>query len=246
MTNKAKFASNKRRSVLSSKQGCRWRRRVQQLLLTPRRICILGSFLLVFVSSLRANIKPPPTRPSSFLKGGSPTPSYSSDSSSSSSPAMDDFVVEDYFVVQDAGVLDENEELLEFRDRSPRAPLHALIIPKTRHISGVFDLLPQDLVLLQQMERMALRSIQNMHPQAHANGDYRLVFHIPPFNSVDHLHLHVLAPLSEMHCIYREIKYRPNTRWCATFDQVTGRLRAGQRAVPYSRMPWIEKLKKCW
>ena len=43
-------------------------------------------------------------------------------------------------------------------------------------------------------------------------NDVRLGFHLPPFNSVSHLHLHVLSPASEISLIGRLI-FRPNSWW---------------------------------
>lgn len=40
-------------------------------------------------------------------------------------------------------------------------------------------------------------------------------FHWPPFNSVNHLHLHVINPASEMGFISRMI-FKPNTWWFVT------------------------------
>jgi hypothetical protein len=46
-----------------------------------------------------------------------------------------------------------------------------------------------------------------------------LGFHIPPFNSVKHLHLHGISKKSEMGFIARNI-FRENTLWYKTFDAV--------------------------
>lgn len=46
-------------------------------------------------------------------------------------------------------------------------------------------------------------------------NDVRLGFHRPPFNSVGHLHLHIISPISTAgllsHCIFK-----PNTLWFQT------------------------------
>lgn len=142
----------------------------------------------------------------------------------------------------------ETNNLLAFEDMHPRAPLHALIIPK-RFIGSVFDLdsssqsqsqtqstqVPDDLALLEEMQHMAERLVQEQHPVAYEQGDYTLCFHIPPFNSVDHLHLHVLAPASQMKTYFRFVKYQTGTVWCTSLQKVVHRLRANQPAVPYQR-----------
>lgn len=92
----------------------------------------------------------------------------------------------------------ESDNLFSFRDRSPKAPLHALVIPK-RHISSVNDLNPTtDVDLVTSMRNMGLEIIRAEEPDALERGDYIMCFQVPPFNSVDHLHLHVLAPASNM------------------------------------------------
>ncbi|GKY90339.1 hypothetical protein MPSEU_000007900 [Mayamaea pseudoterrestris] len=131
-----------------------------------------------------------------------------------------------------ASVLRESQDLLAFVDRTPRAPLHALIIPK-QFIQDVYYLTAttKDIKLLEDMEEMALDILREHDPEAVETNDYRLVFHIPPFNSVDHLHVHVLAPNSNMKPYYKSIKYAENTKWSVSLDRVLTRLRQGKSAV---------------
>lgn len=133
--------------------------------------------------------------------------------------------------------LSESSRLVALQDIHPRAPLHALIIPKA-FVGSIFDVVDHDLEWLQEMHAMALELVNRYHPQAFATGDYRLVFHIPPFHSVHHLHLHVLAPLSKMAWYYKHIKYLPGARWCMELDTVLERLRRGEaNGVPYPKPP---------
>ena len=134
---------------------------------------------------------------------------------------------------QPCRVLRESSDLLAFVDRKPRAPLHALVIPK-QYIPTVMSLTNQqeDLLLVQDMQDMALDLLREYAPDALQTGDYRLVFHIPPFNSVNHLHLHVLAPVSDMQPYFRHVKYAKNTRWSVSLERVLRRLQQGKAAVP--------------
>jgi diadenosine tetraphosphate (Ap4A) HIT family hydrolase len=127
----------------------------------------------------------------------------------------------------------ETSELLAFRDRSPKAEFHALVIPK-RYVPNLYSLTIDDLDLVRDMRRLALDLLEDRVPRA-AN-DYVLCFHVPPFNSVDHLHLHVLAPTSRMAWIHRYGKYRCGTRWCIEESEVIDRLSRGMAAVPYAKM----------
>lgn len=143
-----------------------------------------------------------------------------------------------------AVTLEESNRFLALEDIKPRAPLHGLVIPKA-FVGSVFDIEgAEDTEWVQEMHQMALNLVQTHHPEAYAANDYRLCFHIPPFNSVDHLHLHVLAPLSKMNFFYRHIKYNPHTRWCINSEQVLERLQRGESAVPYRRPPACKPQKE--
>lgn len=133
-----------------------------------------------------------------------------------------------------AAVLAERPDMMVFRDAYPNAPLHDLVIPK-RLIPSIFELEAADLPLLYDMKQMALEQVERQAPEAFENNDYRLVFHVPPFNSVDHLHLHVIAPVSEMRDFYREIKYKGDSRACVGVDMILKRLEEGRTAMPYAK-----------
>jgi len=109
----------------------------------------------------------------------------------------------------------ETNELLSFRDRTPKAKLHALVIPK-KYITSVKSLTNSDLDMISSMREMALDILKKEEPEAYLKNDFILCFHVPPFNSVDHLHLHVLAPASEMSYVYRYGKYLSETVWCVS------------------------------
>lgn len=132
--------------------------------------------------------------------------------------------------------LKESTNLLAFEDRSPRAKLHGLIIPK-HYLESVYSLGQKDVELVQEMKQMGLELIEERYPEAHSSGDYILCFHIPPFNSVDHLHLHVLAPASSMSFIFRYIEYNCPTRWCTDVEPVLQRMLKGEQAVSYTKFP---------
>ena len=118
----------------------------------------------------------------------------------------------------------ENEELITICDRHPKAPLHGLVIPK-RYIESVKSLNNDDLDTILHMKESAMEILKCDQPNAYANNDYILCFHVPPFISVGHLHLHVLAPASEMQIQYRWGKYLVGTRWCSDVDEIINVLR---------------------
>ena len=86
-------------------------------------------------------------------------------------------------------VVFEDDNVLAFRDISPQAPIHILIIPK-RHISTLNDLDDAELggVLLQTAATLAKQL-------GFAEQGYRTVFNCNQHGgqAVYHLHLHLLA-----------------------------------------------------
>lgn len=128
-------------------------------------------------------------------------------------------------------IFGETPSALAFEDKRPRAELHALVIPK-KHIKSVRELTKKDVGLMEEIYDVATKLIQSRFPRAYKEEDYILCFHVPPFNSVDHLHLHVLAPASKMKWIYRYGKYLEGTIWCASGLKILQRLKAGKRAIP--------------
>ena len=143
-----------------------------------------------------------------------------------------------------ATVWHETTDLLVFQDIHPRAPTHGLVIPK-RFIESVFDLTLADVPLLEEMQSVALATITERHgSDVLSSDDYNLCFHVPPFNSVDHLHLHVLAPQSNMRWYYRWIKYNTAMRWSVSIDTVLERLRQGLPAVPYQKPKTLTSMKQ--
>lgn len=123
----------------------------------------------------------------------------------------------------------ENEELVSIGDKYPKAPFHALIIPK-KYIESIhaLDASADDchLYLLTNMKDMAMATLQIEQPAAYNNHDYLLCFHVPPFISVKHLHLHVLAPASEMQIQYRWGKFLVGSFWCTDVDEIINQLKS--------------------
>lgn len=129
-----------------------------------------------------------------------------------------------------AHVYQETTNVLALEDIRPRAPLHALIIPK-RLIPSVLNLTntKDDVALLDEMQSVAFQVLQLHQPTALATKDYMLRFHIPPYASVSHLHLHVLAPASQLKWYHRYIKYQSNTVWCTDWDATRQKLGSTNR-----------------
>ncbi|KAL7423663.1 hypothetical protein Q5752_001245 [Cryptotrichosporon argae] len=132
-------------------------------------------------------------------------------------------------VSKEAGfdVVFEDDELVAFRDRWPRAKEHVLIIPRA-HISTVRDLELSHIPLLASMAQLG----SSLAPGAKQG------FHIPPFSSVHHLHLHVLVPpYTLLGAVQYPVAWRHGRgggvgkgwSWFITPEQAVGMLERGQR-----------------
>jgi len=114
--------------------------------------------------------------------------------------------------------LHETDNTLGFWDVKPRTALHGLVIPK-QHIPTVFELQPKHVPLLHELKESALAILRKHQPDALETGDFELAFHVPPHNSVDHLHLHCLAPASELGH-YKQYYNVEEPEHCVSMDHV--------------------------
>ncbi|KAJ8588256.1 HIT-like protein [Rhizopogon salebrosus TDB-379] len=106
----------------------------------------------------------------------------------------------------------EDEEFVAFRDINPSAQHHIQLIPKT-HIESVKELSKKDVDMLRRMEEIG-QSILDMFNAPVSRR--KMGFHIPPFNSVNHLHLHVqVLPYKSL---ARRLKY-PSIRGLGGYDK---------------------------
>lgn len=85
----------------------------------------------------------------------------------------------------------QNDHLVAFKDITPRAPTHVLIVPR-RHIPSLNDLGEADDALVGEMVRTAAAIAKQ---NGHAPGGYRTVFNCnaDAGQTVFHIHLHLLG-----------------------------------------------------
>ncbi len=90
-----------------------------------------------------------------------------------------------------AEILYEDEDVLAFRDISPQAPVHFLVIPK-QVIPTLNDVQPEQAELI---GKMVLAAQQIAREQGIAEGGYRLVMNCNEDGgqTVFHIHMHVLG-----------------------------------------------------
>lgn len=85
----------------------------------------------------------------------------------------------------------EDDKVIAFRDISPQAPVHVLVVPK-KHISGVNTILPEDTELLGHVFSVIQKLVSELGVD---ETGYRIVVNSGKDGqqSVPHLHFHVLG-----------------------------------------------------
>lgn len=85
----------------------------------------------------------------------------------------------------------QNDHVVAFKDITPRAPTHVLIVPR-RHIATLNELSPEDDALVGEMVRAAAAIAKE---QGVSERGYRTVFNCNPEagQTVFHIHLHLLG-----------------------------------------------------
>lgn len=124
----------------------------------------------------------------------------------------------------------ENDELIIFKDIRPAAEHHFLAAPKI-HYDSVKSLNKEEHLALSEFDKELMKpfndviifSVNNLESSLkdllQSRGvdvnDALYGFHWPPFISVKHLHMHAMAPASEMTFKSRMI-FKPNSMWFST------------------------------
>lgn len=123
-------------------------------------------------------------------------------------------------------LLHVDEDLVCFRDIRPGALHHYLVVPK-KHVGNCKTLSKDDVQLVKNMVAIGKNVLQKNNVTD--LEDTRMGFHWPPFCSISHLHLHVLAPANQLGFLSRMI-YRINSYWFITADQLIERLQGNPAA----------------
>ena len=90
-----------------------------------------------------------------------------------------------------ANIVHQNDHVVAFKDITPQAPTHVLVVPR-RHIASLNDLSPADDALIGEMIRTAAHIAKE---EGHADRGYRTVFNCnaDAGQTVFHVHLHLLG-----------------------------------------------------
>ncbi|KAF9292479.1 hypothetical protein BGZ68_005162 [Mortierella alpina] len=127
-----------------------------------------------------------------------------------------------------------DNNIVAFDDINPSSETHILIVP-VAHVESVKTLAPttehQGL-----LEMMRLKAIDLLKERGHDPEDTntRLGFHVPPFNTVGHLHLHVLG--GEFKSRFRKMKYEPKRMWYMDLAQLQADLEKKRRVQEGARL----------
>uniref|UniRef100_A0AAG5D789 Adenosine 5'-monophosphoramidase HINT3 n=1 Tax=Anopheles atroparvus TaxID=41427 RepID=A0AAG5D789_ANOAO len=105
----------------------------------------------------------------------------------------------------------QNERVCIFKDIRPASDFHFLAVPN-HHVENVKSLTAADKPLRKSSMNVLRGKQVNL-------ADASFGFHIPPFTSVKHLHMHVIAPIANMGLISRLI-FRPNSMWFKTVSSL--------------------------
>lgn len=89
-----------------------------------------------------------------------------------------------------ADVVYETEDLLAFKDISPKAPVHVLVVPK-KHLASLDDLPADELALAGKL----LLGLKEVAARLGVSGGYKVLTNCgrAAGQVVDHLHFHLLA-----------------------------------------------------
>ncbi|XP_050706472.1 adenosine 5'-monophosphoramidase HINT3-like [Eriocheir sinensis] len=121
--------------------------------------------------------------------------------------------------LEPSNIVHQDEEFVVFPDIRPAAPHHFLVVTR-EHITDPKCLTKEHIPTVEKM--MAL-SKEVLVTQGGSPDTARLGFHWPPFHTVSHLHLHIIAPESEMGLIGRAM-FKANSFWFVTPEKVIEQL----------------------
>jgi diadenosine tetraphosphate (Ap4A) HIT family hydrolase len=125
--------------------------------------------------------------------------------------------------IEPANILFRDDEFMVITDIRPAATYHLLVLP-IEHLPDPKSLLSVHSSTVRAMEKLGKRVLDN---QGAPLSDMRLGFHWPPFHSIEHLHMHCLAPVSNMGFFNKMVHYRPDSWAFVTSEWLINHLESG-------------------
>ena len=123
---------------------------------------------------------------------------------------------------QATAIVAKNNTVCAFHPRHPSATHHLLVVPN-EHIQNIATLRPgpASTALLREMKDFGLQCVKEEVPGI-SEQDCHFVFHKPPFNSVDHLHLHIhVEPYINW---WKAFTFTPGWPWCESYETLYSRM----------------------
>jgi len=103
-------------------------------------------------------------------------------------------------------------------------PSHILVVPRSKYIKTCEDVVDEDYDLLVHMRNTG-KTILDQRLGRNTRNQPVFCFHRPPFNSIDHLHLHCINDNIPRRNIFDHVKYPSfNTPWSLTFQSTLARI----------------------
>ena len=133
-----------------------------------------------------------------------------------------------------ARIIDETEEFIVFRTLKPYAKHHLLVCPK-KHVTSVQSLKgEEDAEMVRRMVDLGnkcLGELQNsVEGKCQERGAHKHCFHVPPYNSIDHLHLHSIGNGDTAMSWFGRLKYWDSTFYCKSAETIIYDLLEGSRS----------------
>ena len=133
-----------------------------------------------------------------------------------------------------AKIVDESDEFIVFRTLRPYAEHHLLVCPK-RHVRSVNELEgAEDAAMIERMIEMGEKCLNGLEYTQMKLRDkesiaHKHCFHIPPYNSIDHLHLHSIGLGDAGMNWFGRLKYWDSTFYCKSAEAIARQLRLEER-----------------
>lgn len=125
--------------------------------------------------------------------------------------------------IEPGSIIFENEEFVVFKTRGAVVESAHLLVTPREHIKNLESLTGgDDALLVERMIDLGGKSLELVKEGYSIGAQYS--FHIPPWNSIDHLHLHALATPEKKNFIGM-FKYLPGTMWCTNAADIIAKLR---------------------
>lgn len=112
-------------------------------------------------------------------------------------------------------ILYQDEDFVAFKTISPATDAAHLLITPRDHIKNISSLSgPKDAMLVEKLVDIGKIALGERY-----SHDAMFCFHAPPFNSINHLHLHAIAEPKTM-SYFNYFKYQIGTSWCKSANEV--------------------------